>query len=362
MRFFQSSAVSKDYAARLAILTRHAYSFNEQVEIFLNDRYGASHFLKPVLDGETTAFFTNADDERLQRAWARENGVPKSTDLEGILLAQLEAHRTEVFYNIDPMRYPSSFVRKLPASVKHRVAWRAAPVKSADLSAYDLVLCNFPSFRMRYEAAGWRSRDFAPAHDPVLDSYAVEGERPIDILFVGTVGQHHVDRILMLGGISGLAGSHNVRFQLALTRLARLANSPLGMAGPLRPYRIPAGIRRISGPGVYGRDLYKLLGSAKIVLNVNGGYDVVGRERGNMRCWEALGAGALMVSDEGDYPEGMVAGEMFRTFRSLDEVVGVVKEALGDLAGSAAMARKGHALVRDRYSKDRQWKDFVALL
>ena len=56
-------------------------------------------------DGDQNAFFTNGDDHILQERWAEENGLRRGLDLEDILLAQIESHRAEVFYNLDPMRY-----------------------------------------------------------------------------------------------------------------------------------------------------------------------------------------------------------------------------------------------------------------
>ena len=47
-----------------------------------------------------------ATTKSLQRHWAREHGMPGKPSLEAILLAQIEHHRTEVFYNLDPVRYP----------------------------------------------------------------------------------------------------------------------------------------------------------------------------------------------------------------------------------------------------------------
>ncbi len=37
-----------------------------------------------------------------------------------ILLAQVESHRTEVFYNLDPMRYGSNFIHNLPGCVRSK--------------------------------------------------------------------------------------------------------------------------------------------------------------------------------------------------------------------------------------------------
>src|SRR6266404_9773218 len=145
MRFFQNSSLYPSYLARLNQLAPEGLSFEERRRIFLDDRYGALHFLQPVMNDDPDTFFTNGDDDLLQRQWARENGMRDEAALEDILLAQIEHHQTEVFYNLDPVRYPSSFVRKLPGCVRKALCWRAAPSGQADFTAYDAVLGNFPS-------------------------------------------------------------------------------------------------------------------------------------------------------------------------------------------------------------------------
>jgi hypothetical protein len=111
MRLFQNSGLYPSYLVRLNQLAAEASSFEARRRIFLDDRFGALHFLKPVLDGAPEAFFTNGDDEILQRHWAREQGPPGKTTLEAILLAQIEHHRTEIFYNLDPGALPQRVYR-----------------------------------------------------------------------------------------------------------------------------------------------------------------------------------------------------------------------------------------------------------
>src|SRR5712664_3978004 len=140
------------YKRRLRALTNGSGTFAEQINIFLDDRYGASHLFLPVLNRDPEAFFTNGDDELLQTAWAKENGLARNVSLEDILLAQIESHRTEIFYNLDPIRYGSEFVRKLPDCVRRSIAWWAAPSPGSDLSAYDLIVCNFPRILASYRS------------------------------------------------------------------------------------------------------------------------------------------------------------------------------------------------------------------
>ena len=145
MRLLQNSGCYPTYFAGRRHRSQALLTFKVQIGRFLEGRYGAVHFLAPVLNGDETAFFTNGDDEVLQRTWAREMGMSTKASLAEILLAQIESHRTEVFYNLDPMRYGSDFVRRLPGCVRKKVAWRAAPSPGADFSGYDLMVCNFPS-------------------------------------------------------------------------------------------------------------------------------------------------------------------------------------------------------------------------
>ena len=283
MRIFQNAGLYKSYIPRLRALCARESSFEGQRRVFLEDRFGAAHVLQPILHGESTAFFTNADDEVLQQAWARAAGLPAGTSHEEILRSQIEAHGTEVFYNSDPMRYGSQFVRSLPGCVKLSVAWRAAPSPGADFSAYDLVVCNFPSILRQFQARGWKTAPFYPAHDPAMDEYAANASRPIDVLFAGSYSRHHRQRARLLAAVAALADHRSVVLHLDTSRTTRLSESRLGRMAPLLGrFRRPAMIRALSRPPVFGRALYSALASSKIVLN--GAIDMAGAERGNMRC------------------------------------------------------------------------------
>ncbi|WP_295640763.1 glycosyltransferase [uncultured Methylibium sp.] len=362
MRLFQNSGLYPSYVPRLRALVASggARSFADQRRVFLSDRFGAAHFLQPVLAEESSAFFTNADDDVLQQTWAREHGLPADTSTEDILLAQIEHHRTEVFYNLDPMRFGSSFVRRLPASVRCAIAWRAAPSPGADFGAYHRVICNFPSILRSYEDRGWRASYFAPAHDPEMDLYAANADRPVDVLFVGGYTRHHRRRAEVLEAVSRLASTHRVVFHLDRSRMTRWAESLPGRCLPLARHRRPREIQEVTAEPVFGRDLYAALGQAKIVLN--GAVDMAGADRGNMRCFEAMGCGAAMVSDTGNYPPGMVDGETMLCYESADEVVASVRSLLDDMPRRSSISRRGSVLVRDVYSKSSQWMAFVSIV
>lgn len=360
MRLFQNSGLYPAYVPRLRKLTENCFSFVSKIEAFLGDRFGACHFLKPVLERDSAAFFTNGDDEQLQRQWAQEQGLPSKASLASILRAQIESHRTDVFYNLDPMRYQSDFVRSLPGCVKKAIAWRAAPSPGADFSAYDLVVCNFPSILEGYRQRGWHAEYFSPAHDPEMDAYASNTERPIDVLFVGGYSRHHRQRAVILEAVASLRERLNIVFCLDRSRLTRLAESAPGYLLPLATHRRPTSIRAVSYQPVFGRELYAMISQAKIVLN--GAVDMAGRDRGNMRCFEAMGCGALLVSDQGIYPEGMQNEKTMLLYEERGETMNVIRRSLENPAVLHAIASQGKKMVSQHYSKTKQWADFVGLV
>jgi hypothetical protein len=360
MRLFQNAGLYPAYVPRLRKLTAKCSKFADYLDVFLQDRYGACHLLQPVVATDPSAFFTNADDDVLQRAWATEMGLNRDTKLTEILLAQIEEHRTEVFYNLDPMRFGADFVRRLPGCVKKSIAWRAAPSPGADFGAFSLVVCNFPTILDGYRARGWRASYFAPGHDPVMDEYATNMNRPIDVLFVGGFSRHHQRRAVVLQQVAALRHRHTVRFHLDRSRLTRLAESPLGSLLPVGRHRRPQDIRAVSAEPIFGRDLYAAMSQSKIVLN--GAVDMAGLDRGNMRCFEALGCGALMVSDHGHYPTGMVEGQTMLCYSDEQPASQVVDRALADSNARELIAANGHGAMQSCYSKALQWQAFQELV
>jgi glycosyltransferase involved in cell wall biosynthesis len=360
MRIFQNAGIYPAYLPRLRGLTKGSGSFSAALDAFLTDRFGACHHLQPISERHESAFFTNGDDRELQSLWARENGLPAGVGLEEILLAQIEAHRTEVFYNLDPLRHGRDFLRRLPGCVKHSVAWRAAPSGEADLGGYDVIVCNFPKILRGYEAKGWRAAYLSPGHDPVTDRFCANEERPIDVVFVGGYSRHHRRRALVLEAVARLAKRYRVVFHLDCSRLTRLAESPLGLLPPLSGHRRPLVIREVAAQPVFGLQLYEELGRARIVLN--GAVDMAGSDRGNMRCFETMGCGAVMVSDSGNYPEGMVDGRTMFTYSDVDDAARVIEDVLSSPDGGRAVARQGASLVRKRYDKAAQWQAFQRIV
>lgn len=150
---------------------------------------------------------------------------------------------------------------------------------------------------------------------------ATHGERIYDVAFVGSVG-----------------GEHNARREKLLRRVKeRFPNSVIGQFWPDEMARIYA--------------------QSKIVVNVSANRDV------NMRVFEAMASGALLVTDEADGLEDLfVDGEHLVVYRNDDDLIGVIERYLEDLppsvppytGGRLEIAAAGQALVLETHTYDRR--------
>jgi spore maturation protein CgeB len=73
-----------------------------------------------------------------------------------------------------------------------------------------------------------------------------------------------------------------------------------------------------------------------------------------MCCVEALGCAALMVSDKGNYPEGMVDSKTMLTYGCATDARRRIETALHEPAYAREVAARGYQMIRDRYSKLRR--------
>jgi Glycosyl transferases group 1 len=360
VRLFQNSGYYPAMRPKVRELTKGHTTFAGKIGAFLRFREGGCHQLLPIDQGAEWAFYTHGDDEEVQRLWARERGLNSRTSLDDILRAQIEEHRADVFYNLHATGFAADFVKRLPGCVTCVIGWHALPFQNVSFAGYDLMVCNFPSTLAGLQRLGYRTAYFFPACDPELAAFAAREERPIDVLFVGAYTRRHRQRAAVLEAVANISGDTQVAYYLDLSGLCRLAESPLGRLLPLAKHRRPQAIRKITRKPIFGRDYYAVLSSAKIVLN--GHIDMPSADRGNMRCFEALGSASVLLTDEGNYPVGMNDGSTMMTYRSAEHAVEQIKTLLEEPLRISAIARAGHQMLLTRYSKEAQWKLFESLV
>jgi spore maturation protein CgeB len=191
-----------------------------------------------------------------------------------------------------------------------------------------------------------------------MDTFAAAPSADFDLIFIGGFSRHHLRRSEALRAAASISSIRS-RLYLEDSRLTKLANAPPFMLG-LRSLRHPDEVRSIRAGPLYGRDAYAAIAKTRIVFN--GAIDMAGEDRGNMRCFEATGCGAVLLTDAGRYPEGFVDGETMVAYSSSHQIPELIKGLTEDVSRARSIAQAGCAMVKDRYSKERQWAKFRELV
>jgi spore maturation protein CgeB len=88
--------------------------------------------------------------------------------------------------------------------------------------------------------------------------------------------------------------------------------------------------------------MYQVLRRSRITLNSH--IDLAGREAGNMRLFEATGAGAFLLTDFKDNLNTLFAPDReVAVWRSIDDCLNAIDHHLGDDDGRAQIAGAGQA-------------------
>jgi hypothetical protein len=356
MKIFQFASAYHLYQKYIRSLypAGHA-SYNQIKARYLNDLFCGVHKIEAPKGSDHSIEFTVANDIEMQNAWATEQGL-EDASLQEILLAQIEESRSEVVYSLDPINFPSDFVRRLPGCVKRTICWQASPQKKCDYTAYGLRVCNFPHLLDRWKSQGQFARYLSPSTEPSAIQFAQE-TRDIDLLFIGQYSPNHRRRNSILAALAKLGKHYNVKYALLDSGPRPLVNLP-GIRKFLRVRPpIPKELAAVAIPAVFGREMYALLGRSKVALNAS--IDMADAYRGNMRCYEILSTATCMIGEEGIYPKGLEQGRDLEVYRDSAEAIQKVTELINDLPRRNAMASSGYRTITSTFSKQAQWESFI---
>lgn len=358
MKVFQIGHIYPAHREQLLPHLQDAHHYDAAQSILCDD-LPKSHILKPCLEKDKDAFLSYHQEYTSMRLWAEENGLRRGTPVDEILLAQIEAHGAEVLYNVHASAMPASLLQRLPGCVRLKIAWLGSPVVGDGFPHFDAVVSNFPAINARHRALGLRSKYFFPSFDPTADMVGAPVDRDIDVLFVGGYSRHHKRRARFLRSLATVADEFRFSLHLDKSRYTDLAETPLGWIPPLSAVRRPKEVRRIAKGPIFGRALFKALARTRIAVNM--AIDMAGTDRGNMRCFEALSSGAVLLSDAGNYPEGFIDGETMLTYSNAQDALDQIRALLNDSKKTTHISGAGRRCVNELYSKERQWEEFQVL-
>jgi hypothetical protein len=323
-------------------------SYDEQMRVRNETLFGGADFYSYNLNQlGHEAYYIRANNEFMQKAWAREHGLRVSRDRRWklrlrkrivpwlspvkerrwfyeILAAQIEHYRPDVLLNGAMDGISSRFLREIKPSVRLLAGMHAA-TRLADTDewrCYDLVFSSFPPtldwFRQRGLPAELIRLGF---EHRVLSHIETEAATNYDITFVGSFHNVHSSRLAL--------------FESLCARFPQIR-----IWGPKIDH-IPAhSLIHNSYVGfAWGREMYQILQNSKLTLNHHGD---IGPYANNLRIYEGTGLGALLITD---WKENL--GEMFQvdkevvTYRNAEECADRIQYYLSHNAEREAIARAG---------------------
>jgi spore maturation protein CgeB len=337
------------------------FTYKDFTDAIINDGFMGCHLLLPIF-GRKNAFFTIWDYSKLQEKWAIENNVDLISKKQ-ILLEQIEKFKPDVIYNMSTQHINFSFFEQL----SYRpliVCWNAdsGSIKKTDLQQYDVFFTSAINFIANVKNASLHY----PSVDPVMGSFSKE-QKSMDVYFYGQLIKGiFTERNEYLIQLSKYFRRVNINFRFALmycrtfepmiNRRYLWKMKFLQKQFPSKKFE-----KTISEPD-FGVEIYKNIARSKIIFNCSGGLKQFEKYKFNMRIFETLGVGSFMLSDEGHYPEHLIPGEHFDTYKNLKELKDKIIYYLKHETEREEIALNGHLALKKYYSKEKQWQNFVTFI
>ncbi|HLH29979.1 MAG TPA: glycosyltransferase [Terriglobia bacterium] len=305
------------------------------------------------------AWDIEANNEFMQKAWAREHGLPVSrgrrwearlrkgfvpwlsavndqTWLYEILAAQIKYYKPHVLVNY-AMLLRSAFFRELKPYVRLLVGNHGAPLPGGNdfgLAPYDLVLSVVDNLVDYFRNHGKKSELLRLGFEPAVLERLSNPRPDVPVSFVGNLYSCHTSRMRWLEFVA-----QNVPVRVFTASADGIPNE-----SPMLRYREDA---------VWGRQMYETLKRSELTLNHH--VDIAEDYAGNARLFEATGVGTLLVTDwKKNLHEMFEPGKEVVAYRTPEECVEMIRHYLEHEDERRAIARAGQQrTLRDHTCRHR---------
>lgn len=317
-------------------------SYEEQMRTRVESLFGVSDFYSSNLRKlGHEAWDIHANNEFMQKAWAREHGmrveepalmlqrwqrtlqraqwvaaltplrylkpllrpVLRSLDswIYDILAAQIKYYKPDILLNQGMSTISASFLREMKPYVQLLIGQIASRLPQGEnFGCYDLVISSLPNLIDYFRKLGIPGELNRLAFEPRLSERFKDNNSDVAaVSFVGSLSRDHTRRIRWL---EYLCQRLNVRvWGTGIDGLAK--DSPICQCYMGR---------------AWGIEMYQILYRSRITLNHH--IDVAGPYANNMRLYEATGAGTLLVTDwKENLHEMFEPGKEVVAYRSAEE-------------------------------------------
>ena len=342
-------------------------SYEEQMRIRVESLFGDVGFYSGNLCKlGCEAYDTVANNEFMQKAWAREHGIRleepgpvarrwqdalqqarhlaartlfrylkpllrplvhllknQPSWFYDVLAAQIKHYKPDVLLNQAMDGISTIFLKEMKPYVRLLMGQIASPLpQGEDLSCYDLIISSLPNFVDYFRKLGIPSELIRLAFEPrVLEKIGYSSRATIPVSFVGSLSQAHEARVRLLEYLCQ-------RLDVGVWGQG-IENLPTG--SPIRKHYMGK---------AWGIEMYQILRNSKMTLNCHIG--VAGPYANNMRLFEATGVGTLLITDwKVNLHEIFEPGKEVVAYCTPEECVELIKYYLEHDAEREAIARAG---------------------
>lgn len=346
--------------------------YQKQYDSIMADCFAWADFWKKHLEesGKYEVKELIINNEFMQKQWAKEHGVRynESKWMESILEAQIAEFKPDVWFShadLDPefrlkirRGHPKiKFIFGYDGTLKH---------EASAFAGCDLILSCIDDTIEYYKHHGLSGYYMPYAFEKdILDKIRPANLRH-DVSFVGSFYPFkglHSERLRLVAELSKKAAL-DVYSPAILHKGVRSfiwAFSKLARNRQWKDISYSNYIDKIRKGTVYGLEMYQVLADSKITLNFHG--DIVLKKGGNMRLFEATGAGTCLLTD---WKENL--GDFFESdkevvsFRSMDECLEKINYLLRHEEERRSIALAGQKRTLTEYSYDNVLEKFSTFL
>lgn len=340
-----------------------AASFSEQQIALLNDFVGWPGYLARALGDlgcQADVIFGNV--QPLQKAWARERGLPEAADSwqTDLPQQQIREFRPDVLLVGASFQYWGAFLRQIRESCGKIFLWIASPLpKHIEPGCVDGVLSSFPHYVTWFQSQGLRSEFFQPAcFDPAILQAVTAHGRDLAVTFIGGLDpwifRNRIETLSYVGSKIPLQ-IWGYGLDRRVPRRPHLLLNHMLSAGKIRCIR-----DHFLGE-VYGLEYFGILARSLITLNIH--IDVAQGVASNMRLFEATGCGAMLMTEKSiGLAHFFEPGSEVVTFENKDDLVAKATFYLSRSDLREQIAQAGQKRTLTQYTSHRRAEELVDLL
>jgi spore maturation protein CgeB len=362
-------------------------TYEEQMRARAHSLFGVADFYSSNLRKlGHEAYDIWANNEWMQKAWAREHGIRfvevtraeqaarmvlqrpwrmlartplrrylerparsvlyslgKGTWFHDILSAQIEYYKPDVLLNQNIVGISARFLQEIRPYVRLLVGQIASPFpEGEDFSCYDLVISSLPNLVEHFRNLGIPSELNRLAFEPGVLDRLNSHNSDIPVSFVGQVSPAHQTRVRLL---EHLCSSLEIRiWGMGIDKLP--PNSP---------------IRGRYMGRAWGIQMFQILYDSRITLNHH--IDISESYANNMRLYEATGVGTMLITDwKENLQEIFEPGKEVVAYRSPEECAELIQYYLKHEHEREAIAHAGQERVLREHTYYQRMRELVDIL